>query len=255
MLKRRVIPALLLSKGRVVKGKSFSNFRDTGDPVSAAKIYNAQNADELVFLDIDANRGGSDFKELLQTVSKVAQECFMPLSVGGGIKNMAQVDDLFSVGADKVVLTTSAIKSPQLIELASKKYGSQAVIVGIDIKKVGNIYKIYSQCGNVESNLLLKNMIEECEKLGAGEFLVNSIDKDGAMTGYDLELLEKFSNIASRPVIAMGGAGNFEHLYDALSKTKAHSVACASIFHFADNNPIRARSYLLNKDILMKKIK
>ncbi len=253
MLKKRIIPMLLLSKGRMVKGKKFCDFRDTGDAVSAARIYNAQNADELFFLDIDANRSsGSSFEILEETVSRVATECFMPLSVGGGIDSVDNIRRLLLAGADKVAITTAAHTTPDLINSAANLFGRQCVVVGLDVKVDAGEHCLYSHCGTNKSAVSLRDFVLDMTERGAGEFVINSIDHDGMMDGYDLELIKKVKSYTDRPVITAGGAGTFMHLVDAFNEAKVDAVACASLFHFGDNNPIRARSYLLNQGIPMK---
>lgn len=243
---------LLLSKGRMVKGKQFANFRDTGDPVSAARIYNAQNADELFFFNIDENRGEASFAILENTLTRVAKECFMPLSVGGGIDSVEKIRRLLLAGADKIAITSAAHKSPDLVNAGSELFGRQCMVVGMDVKKEGDAYCLYSDCGKQKQSRPLKDFVQEMTQRGAGEFFVNSIDNDGMMNGYDLTLVKTVKSYTDRPVIAAGGAGTFMHLVDAFRETDADAVACASLFHFGDNNPIRARSYLLNQHIPMK---
>ena len=248
MLKKRIIPLLLLSKARMVKGKQFTQFRDTGDAVSAARIYNAQNADELIFLDIDANRDGSSFDVLEETVKRVAAECFMPLTVGGGIDSVDKIRRLLLAGADKVAITTAAHTDPDLINAAASLFGRQCLVVGLDIKQ----QHLYTHCGTQQSTHSLQDFVQDMTARGAGEFLINSIDNDGMMAGYDLELVNEVRRHTDRPLIIAGGAGTFMHLVDAFKQTSVDAVACASLFHFGDNNPIRARSYLLNQNIPMK---
>ncbi|WLQ15017.1 glycosyl amidation-associated protein WbuZ [Hahella aquimaris] len=255
MLKKRIIPMLLLSQGRMVKGKQFSAFRDTGDPVSAARIYNAQFADELVFLDVDANRQGSDFEQLLSLIDKVSSECFMPLSVGGGVNSVEHVRRLVQSGADKVVITTAALENPGLINDASAIFGRQCIVVGLDVKREGDAYRLYSHCGRYKTERELEEFIRDMTQRGAGEFIVNAIDRDGMMQGYDLEMIKCAKAVTERPVLAAGGAGTFAHLAAAFQEADADAVVCASIFHFGDNNPIRARSHLLNAGVPMKLIK
>ena len=252
MLKKRIIPILLLSQQRMVKGVNFESFRDTGDPVSAAKIYNAQNVDELVFIDIDANRGKRNFDNLLKIIKEVSKECFMPLTVGGGISSLEEVKELLRAGADKVVITTSAITNPNLIEQISTVFGKQCVIVGIDVKKVETNFELYIKCASEKADINLEDHIAKMIKLGAGEFFINSIDQDGTMNGFDLDLGARVRSLTERPIIIAGGSGNFQHLVDAFEKCNVDGVGCASIFHFGDNNPIRARSYLINAGIPMK---
>ncbi len=253
MLKTRVIPVLLLKNGRMVKGKQFKDFRDTGDPVSAARIYNAQNADELVFLDIAAS---NDQRETLYNIiEKVSQECFMPLSVGGGINSCENIRSLLNHGADKVIITTAAVLNPNLINQAVHEFGSQCIVVGVDVKKEEGQYKIYTHSGNTKSELILDEYIKDMDARGAGEFFINSIDNDGMMQGYDLDLIKHVKTLTDRPIIAAGGAGSFMDLVDAIKQVEVHAVACASVFHFGDNNPIRARSYLKNHGIMVKNLK
>ena len=258
MLKKRIIPMLLLSNARMVKGKQFSQFRDTGDPVSAARIYNAQNADELFFLDIDANREGSSFEVLEETVKRVAAECFMPLTVGGGIDSVEKIQRLLLAGADKVAITTAAFVDPELINRAAKLFGRQCIVVGLDVKKVTvvdkeeNHYVLHTHCGTEPSPCTLRDVVIDMTARGAGEFLVHAIERDGMMQGYDLAVVNEVKRYTDRPLIVAGGAGTFMHLVEAFKEAPVDAVACASLFHFGDNNPIRARSYLLNQGIPMK---
>lgn len=248
MLKKRIIPLLLLSRDRMVKGKQFSSFRDTGDPVSAARIYNAQNADELIFLDVDANREGSSFDVLESTVKRVATECFMPLTVGGGIDSIDKIRRLLLAGADKVAITTAAHTHPDLINEAASLFGRQCIVIGLDIKQ----QRLYTHCGSQPSTSTLADFVSDMTTRGAGEFLIHAIDRDGMMAGYDLDAVNEVRRYTDRPLIVAGGAGTFMHLVDAFKQTSVDAVACASLFHFGDNNPIRARSYLLNQNIPMK---
>lgn len=252
MLKKRIIPVLLLKNGRMVKGKQFSSYRDTGDSVSQAKIYNAHNTDELVFLDIDATTQNT--KTLVEIIKNVSKECFMPLAVGGGISSVDDASELINAGADKVIINSAAIDNIELITELSKKFGKQAVVVSIDLKKEDDRYIIYTHSGTKKEKIEFLFHLKEMISAGAGEIFINSIDNDGMMQGYDLELLKLTLSNCSIPVIICGGAGHFEDLYIGL-QNGAHAVACASLFHFGDNNPTRARSYLLNKNIPMKNTK
>lgn len=252
MLKRRIIPVLLLKAARMVKGRQFMDFRDTGDPVSAARIYNAQKADELAFIDIEAstdNRG-----TLLSIIERVAEECFMPFTVGGGVRTTSDIKSLLRAGADKVLINTAAIETPELIASAAEGFGRQCLVVGIDVRREHGDWRIYSHSGRQAAAVSLAGHLRNMERCGAGEFLINSIDRDGMMTGYETELLRAVRSETSRPVIALGGAGHFQHLADVLAEDYAHAVACASLFHFGDNNPIRARSFLKNKGIPVKNV-
>jgi len=252
VLKKRIITDLLTKDGRMVKGKQFLNHRDTGDPVSSAKVYNHQDADELIFLDI--NPQNQDEHSLIDIIKLVGQECFMPLTVGGKINNIDQIRNLLLAGADKVAINTHALASYDFIKKASSIFGSQCIVVSIDVKFENGMYVIYSHCGTRRSDISLEEHILEVEKNGAGEILINSIDRDGQMAGYDIKLLQTVSDLTSLPGIALGGAGNFEHLVEAFKKVDIAGVACASLFHFGDNNPLRAKSYLKNHGVSLKKI-
>lgn len=252
MLKKRIIPTLLLSNGRMVKGKQFINFRDTGDPVSAARIYNAQNADELLFLDIDANRTGSAFELLETTILSVAKECFMPLTVGGGVDSIDKMRRLLLAGADKISINTAAHTEPDLINKAANLFGRQCVVVNLDLKLQEGKFNLYSHCGQQKSPKSLADFVLDMSERGVGEFVINSIDHDGMMNGYDLQTVKEVRRYTDRPLIISGGAGTFMHLVDAFNEALVDAVACSSLFHFGDNNPIRARSYLLNQGIPMK---
>jgi len=257
MLKARVIPVLLLRDGRMVKGRQFKDFRDTGDPVSASKVYNHQDADELVFIDIEASRAGvrKNRAALYRIIEKVSVVCFMPLCVGGGVDSVDDVIRLIRIGADKVLINTAAFEDPCLVYEASMAVGPQSIVVGIDVKKIDGRYLVHTHCGQVpRPELDLVSCVRRMEASGAGEILINSIDRDGMMEGYDLELLKQVRVQTGLPVIACGGAGHFRHLYEALMGAKVDAVACASMFHFGDNNPLRAKAFLKNKGVLLKKI-
>jgi imidazole glycerol-phosphate synthase subunit HisF len=250
MLKVRMIPVLLLKNGRMVKGKKFTDFRDTGDPVYAARVYNAQFVDELIFLDIDATNEGRDTN--VEVISEVSKECFMPLTIGGGISSIQQIRKLLNAGADKVVINTAALDSPGFIAEASDVFGSQCIVIGIDVKREDDRYVIYSNSGKKRREEDLVTYIRQIETLGAGEIFINSIDNDGMMEGYDLDLIRLVLSVTTLPVIACGGAGNFMHLVTAIKETGVNALAMASIYHFGDNNPVRAKSYLKNQGVLVK---
>jgi cyclase len=252
MLKVRMIPVLLLRNGRMVKGKNFTDFRDTGDPVFAARVYNAQFVDELIFLDIDATNENRETN--VGVINQVSGECFMPLTIGGGISSIAQIRKLLNAGADKVVINTAALNNPLLITEAAEVFGSQCIVVGIDVRKEGDAYVIYSNSGKVRRDEELRQYIGQVESLGAGEIFINSIDKDGMMEGYDLELVRLVMSATTLPVIACGGAGNFMHLVNAFKETGVNALAMASIYHFGDNNPVRAKSYLKNQGVPVKMV-
>ena len=248
---------LLLQNGRMVKGQQFHDFRDTGDPVSASKVYNHQDADELVFIDIDASRPECHKRreDLYRIIEKVSEVCFMPLCVGGGIDSVEDVVQLIKIGADKVLFNTAAVENPELVKRTSLAVGSQSVVVAIDVRENEGRYIVCTHCGSTpRPDVDFEGHVRCMQKMGAGEIFINSIDRDGMMQGYDLALLALTRANTSLPLIACGGAGHFAHLVDAFQKTCVNAVACASLFHFGDNNPLRAKAYLKNYAIPLKTI-
>tara|TARA_E500000331_G_scaffold358610_1_gene427478 strand:- start:12104 stop:12877 length:774 start_codon:yes stop_codon:yes gene_type:complete len=257
MLKKRIIPVLLLSKGRMVKGKNFKDFRDTGKPNSAVRIYSSQDTDELVFLDIEASRNAKNNQDdLINVVNSAAEECFMPLAAGGGVNSINKIRELIHAGADKVVINTAAIEDPDLIIRAAEQFGNQCIIAGVDYKKdMNGKDKVWIKSGTISTGIDPVEHAINLVKLGVGEIFLNSIDRDGMMNGFDMITANNVSKAVSIPVIVCGGAGNFMHLADLLGETEASAAACASLFHFGDNSPIRARSYLKNLNIPMRNLK
>jgi cyclase len=250
MLKNRIIPCLDVKNGRVVKGVNFENLVDAGDPIAQAKFYYEQGADELCFLDIaatDENRG-----VILDVVKKVAQVCFIPFTVGGGIKEIQDFSNLLKCGADKVSVNSAAIKNPKLISEAASKFGSQCVVVAIDAKKneSGN-YEIFTHGGKKPTGIDAIEWAKKVTNLGAGEILLTSMDKDGTKSGYDLELIKKITSQISIPVIASGGVGNLEHLAEGL-KAGASAVLAASIFHFKEYSIKQAKEFLDEQKIAVR---
>lgn len=253
MLKKRVIPVLLLRNGRMVKGVKFADYRDTGNPRTSVRIYSAQDADELVFLDIEGSI--SSRKTLVEVVREAARESFMPLAAGGGIESVEEVRELLAVGADKVVVTTGAITRPGLVGHISVRFGAQCVIGGIDYRSTPEGARVWIRSGTEATSLdPLEHAITLAAE-GAGEILLNCIDRDGMMSGYDLDMADRIAKAVPVPVIMSGGAGNLLHLAELLRDTSASAAACASLFHFGDNNPIRVRSYLRNLGIPMRVLK
>jgi imidazole glycerol-phosphate synthase subunit HisF len=250
MLKKRVIPVLLLREGRMVKGKQFKDYRDTGSPKTAVRIYSAQDADELVFLDIEASLDSK--KALIDVIKEAATECFMPLAAGGGIQSIEDVRELLLAGADKVVVTSAAVTNQALVGEIAERFGRQCIVAGIDYRGSGNVARVCIRCGTEMTDIDPITHAKKLESLGAGEIFLNSIDRDGSMQGYDLDLAEEIASTVSVPVIMCGGAGNFMHLVELLKDTSVSAAACASVFHFGDNNPIRARSYLRNLNVPMR---
>ena len=250
MLKNRIIPCLDVKNGRVVKGVNFENLVDAGDPVAQAKFYYEQGADELCFLDIaatDENRG-----VILDVVKKVAQVCFIPFTVGGGIKEIQDFSNLLKCGADKVSVNSAAIKNPELISEAASKFGSQCVVVAIDAKKneSGN-YEIFTHGGKKPTGIDAIEWAKKVTNLGAGEILLTSMDKDGTKSGYDLELIKKITSQISIPVIASGGVGNLNHLAEGI-KAGASAVLAASIFHFKEYSIKQAKEFLDEQKIAVR---
>jgi len=248
MLKNRIIPCLDIKDGRVVKGINFENLIDAGDPVKQAEFYYQQGADELCFLDITATK--ENRTTIFDMVEKVAKNCFIPFTVGGGVQNIDDFATLMKCGADKVSINSSAIKNPQLISTASNKFGSQAVIVAIDAKiNQDGKYKVYVKGGSEETNLDAIEWAITAEKLGAGEILLTSMDRDGTKSGYDLDLIKKISQKINIPLIASGGVGNLQHLADGI-KSGATAVLAASIFHFREYSIKEAKTYLESQNLI-----
>ena len=231
MLKIRIIPCLDVKDGKVVKGTKFVNLKYAGDPVKQAQIYDREGADELCFLDITAS---SDKRNIIyNVVKKTAQKCFMPLTVGGGVRSVSDIRKLLLCGADKVSINTAAIKNPNLIKRSSSKFGNQCIVVAIDAKKIEkNKWEIFTHGGRKKTGINAIKWAKKMENYGAGEILLTSMDKDGTKSGFDLELTKKISNIINIPVIASGGVGNIQHLIDGIKIGKASAVLAASIFHY-----------------------
>jgi len=252
MLKKRIIPVQLLIDNNLVKTIQFDNYRNVGNPVSSSKIYNDTDADELIFLNI--NRFDRSIEPMLSLIKSVSEVCFMPLSLGGGIKTLNDASKLINNGADKVIINSIAYRDLKVIKDISEAFGSQAVIISIDVRKdlLSNSYELYSNCGRYKENISLENHINCCIENGAGEICINSIDSDGLMQGYDIDLIKQVTKIAKVPVIGLGGAGTFSHLRDAFLETNVSALACGSLFNFGDNNPIRAKAFLANYSLPFK---
>jgi len=247
MLAKRIIPCLDVKGGRVVKGVKFVNLRDAGDPVRNASFYDKEGADELVFLDITASFEDRDI--MLDVVRRTAEQVFMPLTVGGGIRNIDDIRNLLKAGADKVSINTSAVKNPRLISKASSRFGSQCIVVAIDAKRKGKGWEVYINGGRTPTGKDAVKWAKETERKGAGEILLTSMDCDGTKKGYDLKLTKAISEKVGIPVIASGGAGKLEHLYDALTKGKADAVLAASIFHYREFSIKEAKTYLNKRGV------
>ena len=247
---KRIIPCLDVDKGRVVKGINFVDIVDAGDPVEIAKKYDREGADEITFLDITASHEGRD--NILGVVEQVANEVFIPLTVGGGVKSFSDVRDLLSAGADKVTINTAAVANPDLINEVTDKIGRQCIVVAVDIKKSKKQYNIFTHGGRHKTQLDAVNWCLECQTRGAGEILLTSMDKDGTKEGFDNEILSEISNKLSIPVIASGGAGSLQHLYEAISHGKADAVLAASIFHFGEYSISQAKDFLRDKGVFVR---
>jgi len=265
MLTKRIIPCLDVEDGRVVKGVHFVNRRDAGDPVELAKMYDEQGADELVFLDISASPKGH--KTTLKMVEKTADQVFMPLTVGGGIRSVDDIRTVLKSGADKVGINTAAVKNPQVIEGGARRFGTQCIVSAIDAKRIyeerddrfmvetanGRCwFEVYIYGGRKPTGIDAVEWGKEVERLGAGEILLTSMDADGTKDGFDLEITRTFSEETNIPIIASGGAGNKEHFYDAFTKGKADAALAASVFHFKEYSVGNVKQYLLDKSIAVR---
>lgn len=250
MLTKRIIPCLDVKDGRVVKGVSFLELRDAGDPVESAKAYEEQGADELVFLDITASH--EERKTILDVVEKTASEVFMPLTVGGGIRTLGDIRELLHAGTDKVSINTTAVEDPDFVRRASERFGSQCIVVAIDAKRAGNDWEVFTHGGRKPRGLDVVEWARKVESLGAGEILLTSMDRDGTKDGYDLELTRAVSLATSIPVIASGGAGTLEHMYEAFEAGLADAALAASIFHFGVFTIPETKEYLKRKGVRVR---
>ena len=247
MLAKRIIPCLDVRDGRVVKGINFEGLRDAGSILEQARFYNNELADELVFLDISASIESR--RTTLEEVLKVSEEVFIPLTVGGGISSVERARDAFLHGADKVSVNTAAVYAPELITKIAEKFGSQAVVVAIDVKKVGDKYVVHTHSGKELTKYEAVEWAHLVQDLGAGEILLTSMDRDGTKAGYDNEILRRISTTVHIPVIASGGAGNLEHLYEGFAKGRADAALAASIFHFRQYSIREAKGFLRERGI------
>lgn len=255
MLTKRIIPCLDVTQGRVVKGTSFMDLRDAGDPVELAAFYYQEEADELVFLDIGATPEGRD--TMVEVVQRVAEQVFIPLTVGGGLRSTGDIRHMLEAGADKTAINTAAVLHPELISDGAKRFGSQCIVVAIDARRVivdsRITWEVCTHGGRKQTRIDVIAWAQQAVALGAGELLLTSWDADGQRTGYDLELTRAISETVTVPVIASGGAGNLEHLYEALIVGKADAVLAASIFHYRTYTIRQAKDYLAEKGIPIRK--
>ena len=243
MPKIRVMPTLLFKDVGLVKGVGFDSWRRVGSAMQAVKVYNMREVDELVYLDITATTDGRapDF----ETIDELADECFMPLTVGGGVRSVDDVRRLLAVGADKVCLNTAAVETPNVIREIADRFGAQCVVVSVDARRhADGSYEAYVRCGTASTGRDPAVLAKDAEALGAGEILVTSIDRDGTMQGYDVELTRRVTDAVSVPVIASGGAGTYEHMAEVLGEARVSAVAAASMFQFTEQTPLGAKQYL-----------
>jgi len=247
MLKNRIIPCLDVKNGRVVKGINFIDLKDAGDPVEQAKIYSDGGADEICFLDITASNENRN--TIYDVVEKTSKKCFVPLTVGGGVRSVDDINKLLNCGADKVSINTAAVENSKVVLESSKKFGSQCIVVAIDAKKNLDNWEIYTHGGRNNTGIDAIEFAKKMENSGAGELLITSMDRDGTQVGYDIELMSKISFNVNIPVIASGGVGNLDHLVDGIKLGNASAVLAASIFHYGKHSLKEAKEYLDSKGI------
>jgi imidazole glycerol-phosphate synthase subunit HisF len=247
MLVKRIIPCLDVNAGRVVKGVKFLELRDAGDPVEIARAYDKEGADELCFLDITASHQNRGI--ILDVVSRTAEQVFMPLTVGGGINRLDDIRSLLRAGADKVSINTGAVNRPEFVGEAAEVFGSQCIVVAIDAKRVGDRWEVFTHGGRNPTGIDAENWAERMEKFGAGEILLTSMDRDGTKAGYDLSLTRAISERVTIPVIASGGVGSLDHIYQGFTQGKASAALAASIFHYREYSVLECKKYLHDRGI------
>lgn len=250
MIAIRIIPCLDVDNGRVVKGIKFKELKDAGDPVELAKMYNEQGADEITFLDIGASYKSRE--TLIDVVESVSRQVFVPLTVGGGIRTTDDMRNILNAGADKISICTSALKNPNLISEGAEIFGSQCIVLSVDAKRTGNSWNAYTHGGRNDTGIDAIEWVQKAVELGAGEVLLNSIDKDGTKKGYDLELTRTVSETVNVPVIASGGAGTLEQMYDACYQGKAEAVLLASLLHYGEYTVADIKTYLEKKGVVVR---
>ena len=247
MLKKRIIPCLDVKDGRVVKGINFIDLIDAGNPVQQAKFYSENGADEICFLDISASLENRD--TILNMVKLTAEEVFIPLTVGGGVRSIENIQSLLKAGADKVSINSAALKDPEIIKSSSNYFGRQCIVVAVDVKKNNDNWSVYSYGGTKNTGINALDWLKRVEDLGAGEVLLTSMDKDGTKSGFDIEILSLANEILTIPVIASGGVGTIDHFYEGAKKGKADAMLAASVFHFNEFSIMDVKNYLKNKNI------
>jgi len=247
MLKNRIIPCLDVKNGRVVKGINFLDLKDAGDPVEQAKIYSDGGADEICFLDITASNENRN--TIYDVVQRTSKKCFVPLTVGGGVRSVKDINKLLNYGADKVSINTAAVENPKVIEESSKKFGSQCIVVAIDAKKKNDKWEIFTHGGRNNTGIDALEFAKKMENSGAGELLVTSMDRDGTQVGYDNELMSNITALVNIPVIASGGVGSLDHLFDGIKLGNASAVLAASIFHYGKYSIKEVKDYLYKQGL------
>ena len=250
MLAKRIIPCLDVKEGRVVKGVGFVNLKDAGDPVEAARAYDAEGADELCYLDILASH--EERKIFIDVVSRTAEQVFMPLTVGGGVRTLDDIRDLLRAGADKVSINTAAVQRPEFVKEAAERFGTQCIVVAIDAKRSGSGWDVFTHGGRKSAGLDAVEWARKMASFGAGEILLTSMDRDGTKEGYDLALTAAIAAAVEIPVIASGGAGTLEHLYEGFATGRADAVLAASIFHYRQHTICEAKDYLRTRGIAVR---
>ncbi len=251
MVAKRIIPCLDVNKGRVVKGVNFVNLRDAGDPIELASRYDKEGADELVFLDITASSEDRDIT--FDMVKRTVKEINIPLIVGGGIRTLDHIEKLLSAGANKISLSTAAVKDEKLVEKSAIKFGSQSIVVAVDVKQIAEEkWEVYISGGKTPTGLDVLEWVKRVAELGAGEILITSMDRDGTNDGYDLDLLQRVTQSVDIPIIASGGAGKLQHFYDALTLGGADAVLAASAFHYRTFTIPQVKEYLMNQGVIVK---
>jgi cyclase len=254
-LAKRIIPCLDVDRGRVVKGVQFIDIRDAGDPIEVAKRYNQEGADEIAFLDITASHEGRD--TIINTVERMASEVFIPLTVGGGVRNLTDIRNLLNAGADKVSINSAAVKTPEFVRIAADRFGSQCIVVAIDAKKTSTNnerikWEVFTHGGRNTTGIDVLDWTNKMARYGAGEILLTSMDNDGTKNGFNLELTKAVSSEVDIPIIASGGAGNLKHLADGILEGQADAVLAASIFHFGEFTIKEAKTYMAKQGIEMR---
>ena len=252
MLSRRIIPCLDVTAGRVVKGVKFLELKDAGDPVEIAQVYDCEGADELCFLDITASHENRGI--ILEVVARTAEQVFMPLTVGGGINKPEDIRALLKAGADKVSINTGAVNRPEFVREAAELFGSQCVVVAIDAKRAADRWEVFTHGGRNPTGLDALDWAERMESYGAGEILLTSMDRDGTKAGYDLELTRAVSDLVKIPVIASGGVGTLDHIYDGLTQGGASAALAASIFHFREYSIAACKAYLMGRGVSVRPV-